>query len=102
MTGHGDHWYRWDNGDLILRVQIQPRASRDELTSVINSHLKVRITAPPVDGEANDHLLRFMAKQFGLPKKKVILLHGHKGKTKVLCLRCPQKIPPGLDVARPG
>ena len=102
MTGQDRLWYRWDNGDLILRVQVQPRASRDELANVINGHLKVRITAPPVDGEANEHLLRFMGKQFGLPKKQVILLHGQKSKTKVLCLRAPQKIPPTLTIARRG
>ncbi len=102
MNSPAARWYHWNADDLIVRVRVQPRAGRDELADVVGDHLKVRIAAPPVDGEANDQLLRFMAKQFGLPKKQVLLLQGQKGKTKALCLRCPQKVPPGLDVTRPG
>jgi hypothetical protein len=43
-------WYRWDGDDLILSLKIQPKASRDELAEPLGDALKVRITAPPVDG----------------------------------------------------
>ena len=92
-------WFRWQNEDLILQVQIQARARRDEIYSVVGERLKIRITAPPVDGRANAHLITFLAKQFGVAKSAVTLLQGERGKTKVICVRAPTKIPDGLKSA---
>ena len=91
-------WFRWQNEDLILQVQIQARAHRDEIDSVVGKRLKIRITAPPVDGRANAHLITFLAKQFGVAKSAVSLLQGEKGKTKVIRIRAPTKIPGSLDI----
>ncbi len=94
-------WCRWQDQDLILQAQIQPRASRDEFADIVGDRLKIRITASPVDGRANAHLITFLAKQFGVAKSAVTLLHGERGKTKVIRVRSPTKIPSGLDIARP-
>jgi uncharacterized protein (TIGR00251 family) len=65
-------FYRWQNGDLLLFCHLQPQASRDEFAGTIAGsadihveRLKIRITAPPVDGRANIQLIAFLAKQFG-------------------------------------
>jgi uncharacterized protein (TIGR00251 family) len=50
-------WYRWDGADLVLDCHLQPRSSADELVGDHGDALKIRITAPPVDGKANAHLV---------------------------------------------
>lgn len=88
--------YRWDGDDLLLRVRVQPRASRDELAETLGDQLKIRITAPPVDGKANDHLIRFLAKMFGVPKGQVYLESGFTGRNKQLRIAAPRILPPIL------
>ncbi len=95
-------WYRWDGGDLILRLQIQTRANRDGFAGIVGDCLKVRIAAAPVDGEANARLISFLAQQFGTAKTKVELLQGHKGKIKVARVRAPARTPAGLGVRSAG
>jgi uncharacterized protein (TIGR00251 family) len=48
--------------------------------------VKVRLTAPPVDGEANDALVRFLAKQLGVARSAVTLVRGHASRRKILCI----------------
>ncbi len=86
-------WYRWEQKDLILQARIQPRARRDELTGVSGDRLRIRITAPPVDGKANTHLVRFLAKLFGVSKSMVTLLHGETSRDKCLRIRDPHGLP---------
>lgn len=82
----------WRDGDtLILRLRVQPRASRDEFGEPLGDHLKVRITAPPVDGAANAHLLRFLAKSFGVPQGRVRIIQGETGRNKTVRIEAPQK-----------
>ncbi len=91
MTDAG--WYRWQGKDLILRVRIQPRAAQDEIAGLYGDRLKVRVTAPPTDGKANEHLRAFLAKQFGVPKTRVTLLSGAGSRDKRLRIENPQQIP---------
>ena len=91
-------WCRWQDQDLILQAQIQPRASRDEFADIVGDRLKIRITASPVHGRANAHLIAFLAKQFGVAKSAVTLLQGERGKTKVIRVRSPRKIPSDLTI----
>lgn len=92
---------RWQGQDLIFQAQVYPRASRDEFAGIVGDHLKIRITAPPVDGRANAHLITFLAKQFGVSKSAVTLLQAEKGKAKVIRVRSPTKIPLGLTITQP-
>jgi len=91
---------RWQGDDLILRIQVQPRASRDELAGLHGDRLKVRLSAPPVDGRANAALLAFLAGLFGVPKNRVILLAGESGRTKRVRIVNPGRIPDGLECPR--
>jgi len=94
---------RWDGADLILRVQVQPRASCDEFAGIHAGALKVRLTSPPVDGKANAALIAFLAESFGVAKRQVTLLKGESGRTKQLRIQAPVRFLPGLPVppARP-
>lgn len=84
---------RWEGDDLILDLRVQPRASRDELVGPHGEQMKVRITAPPVDGKANAHLLRFIAKTFGVAPSAVTLIAGEAGRDKRLRITCPRSFP---------
>lgn len=70
-------WYHWRGQSLILSVRGQPRASHDEIVGHHGEEsLKVRISASPVEGKANQHLINFPAKTFGVANGRVILLKG--------------------------
>lgn len=88
-----NHWYRWDGEDLVLTVKVQPRAGRDELAEPLGDALKIRITAPPVDGKANTHLVDFLAKTFGVAKNAVLLESGNTGRKKRLRVLKPRHLP---------
>jgi uncharacterized protein (TIGR00251 family) len=90
-------WYRWHGRDLILRVRVQPRASRDELAETQGERLRVRITAPPVDGKANVHLCKFLADIFRVPPAMITLLGGETGRDKCVRIHAPRRLLPGID-----
>lgn len=78
---------------LVLRLYIQPKASRDSIIGLHGDELKVAITAPPVDGQANAHLVKFLAKQFRVAKSQVLLEKGELGRHKQIKIINPQQIP---------
>ncbi|HEY3983247.1 DUF167 family protein YggU [Cedecea sp.] len=78
---------------LVLRLYIQPKASRDSLVGVHGDELKVAITAPPVDGQANAHLVKYLAKQFRVAKGQVVIEKGDLGRHKQVKIIDPQQIP---------
>lgn len=88
-------WHRWDGADLLLTLRVQPRASRDELLPE-PGRLRVRITAPPVEGAANAHLLRFVAGRFGVSQSRAELVRGSTGREKTLRIHSPAEIPAEL------
>ena len=86
-------WYRREGDDLILLLSIQPRAGRDEVTGLHDGRLRLRITAPPVDGKANRHLIAWLAKAFGVPRSRVLLESGESGRQKRVRIISPARIP---------
>ena len=91
-------WYRWDGTDLILDLRVQPRASRDELVGPHGDRFRVRITAPPVEGRANQHLVRLFAAAFGVKRGDVTLMAGDSGRNKRLRIRAPRAFPGPLGM----
>ena len=67
-----------------LRLRVQPRASRDEVAGMAGDALRVRLTAPPVDGAANEALVRLLAHRLGVSRGSVALVSGHTGRNKVV------------------
>lgn len=94
-------WYRWEGPDLFLAVHVQPKARRDEIVGPHGDRLKIRITAPPVDGKANAHLIRYLADCFGVPAGSVELLAGSSGRDKRLRIHAPSRLP-GSIPGRPA
>lgn len=75
-----------DGADVILRVRVQPKASRAQIRVEEDGRVRVALTAPPVDGAANKALCVFLADCFGLPKRAVTLESGHKSREKAVRL----------------
>ena len=71
-------------GAVRLSVRVQPRASRSEVVGEHDGALKVRLAAPPVEGEANRELVRFLGKLLGVAPSGVSVVAGATGKSKVV------------------
>jgi len=67
-----------------LSVHVQPRASRNEVAGLEGDTLKIRLTAPPVDGEANEACLAFLAKLLDLSPSRLAIIQGARSRTKVI------------------
>ncbi len=87
---------RRDGDDLLLQLYLQPRASRDAIIGLHGEALKVAITAPPVDGAANSHLIACFAKWCKVSKSAVVLEAGDSSRHKRLRIHAPQQLPPAL------
>ncbi len=97
MNPDGDSWYRWEGDDLLLFLSIQPRSGQDAFVAPHGDRYKVRITAPPVGGKANAHLLRYLAKSFGVKQKAVSLVTGESSRTKGVRIHAPRRMPIPVD-----
>ncbi|MCG2575497.1 DUF167 domain-containing protein [Dechloromonas sp. XY25] len=78
-------WYRVaGDGRITLTLHIQPGAKKTEFAGLHGDALKIRLAAPPVDGKANDALVKFMAETLGLTRSAVVLKSGQASRRKVL------------------
>ncbi|EHU9444633.1 YggU family protein [Vibrio vulnificus] len=82
-----------DGEDVVLRLYIQPKASRDKILGLHGDELKIAITAPPVDGKANGHLTKLLGKWFKVAKSLVTIEKGELGQHKQVRVHAPQQIP---------
>ena len=70
--------------EITLKVYLQPKASKNEIVGPYRDGLKVRVTAAPVEGRANEALLRFLAKEFGVPPSSIEIVRGHRSREKII------------------
>lgn len=79
-------WFR-RNGDVItLTLHVQPGAKRTEVQGLHGTALKIRLAAPPIEGRANEALLKFIADFFSVPQRQVELKQGAQSRHKVLAV----------------
>jgi len=77
----------------LLSLRVQPRASADTIGEVSGDSLKIRLTAPPVEGRANAHLRRFLAKLFAVPQSRIELVSGEQARLKRVRIQTPGRLP---------
>ena len=78
-------WFRIAaDGRITLTLHIQPGAKKTEFAGLHGDALKIRLAAPPVDGKANEALIKFVAETLGLAKSAVNLKSGQTSRRKVL------------------
>ena len=86
-------WLRATADGVTLDVLVQPRASRARLGPVHGDRVKLAVTAPPVDGEANAAVIELVAKALGVGRGAVAVTAGHTSRRKTVAVR-------GVDAAR--
>ena len=79
--------YSHKDGQLIFSVRVVPRASRTEILGEHDGALRVRLAAPPVDGAANEALVRILAQAFNTPRDAISIVAGKSSKLKRVGVR---------------
>lgn len=67
---------------VLLTIHVQPNAARSTCAGLHGDALKIRISSPPIDGEANEALCRFLSEQLAVPISQVIIRAGHSARRK--------------------
>lgn len=69
---------------IRITVQLAPNAKKTEVAGVLDDALKIRVHAQPIEGKANDVLVRYLADVLALPKSAISITHGHASKRKII------------------
>jgi uncharacterized protein (TIGR00251 family) len=70
--------------DVSFAVKVHPRARKNSITGVVGDALKLAITAPPVDGKANQAVIEFFADLFAIPRSSVTIASGETSRNKIV------------------
>ena len=73
-------------GGAAIAVHLIPRASKNEIAGIEGEQIKIRLTAPPVEGEANEALIAFLAETLGVPKKRIEIVAGETSRHKLVAV----------------
>lgn len=85
-------WFRVaTDGRITLTLHIQPGAKKTEIAGLHGDALKIRLAAPPVDGKANEALIRFLAETLGIARSAICLKSGQTARRKVLEIQANDK-----------
>ena len=87
----------WDGDTLVLNILGTPGASRDAIGKVKGHHLKVSVTEAPRVGRATDHMVRFLAEEFGVARSDIEVVFGRKNVNKQLRIRAPKLLPASVN-----
>jgi uncharacterized protein (TIGR00251 family) len=79
-------WLEVRGADLVLRVRVQPRASHEGVDGVREDRLRVRVSAPPVEGAANERVVLVLANLMGIPARSLTVTRGAKSREKDLLI----------------
>ena len=80
-------WCSAQGADLVLHLRVRPRASPEGFGGVRAGRLQVRVSAAPVDGEANERLMRILARELAVPVSSLVLTRGVTSRDKDVLVR---------------
>ncbi|MDD5228407.1 MAG: DUF167 family protein [Methylococcales bacterium] len=83
----------WDGETLVLNVLGKPSAKQDVIGKAKGNQLKISVTATPVGGRATDHMVRFLANEFGVTNADIEVVFGRFNVNKQLRIKSPKKLP---------
>jgi uncharacterized protein (TIGR00251 family) len=72
-----------------IRIRLTPRSARDEVLGFEGDVLRARVTAPPVEGRANEALLGLLADALGVPKSALRIVRGQRSREKLVAIEGP-------------
>ncbi len=78
--------YKKSKEGIMLSIKVIPRASKSEIVGILNDSIKLKIKSPPVDGKANNEIIRFFSELFDIPKRDVSIVKGSSSSHKILLL----------------
>ena len=90
----GDTFFAWEGEVLVVNILGKPSAAKDAIGKPKGTQLKVCVTAAPVAGKATDHMVRFLAPQFGVSAADIEVVFGRENVNKQLRIKAPKKLPP--------
>lgn len=96
-AGAGERWLARSGGHWLLSLRVQPGARRTEPAGIVEGRLKLRLAAPPVEGKANEALLRWIADALDLRQRDVELASGQTSRQKRVRFACAL---PGQEIER--
>jgi len=70
--------------DITIKVYLQPKSSKNEIVGPYRDAIKVKVTSPPVEGKANEALIRFLAEEFRISPSSIKIIKGHHSREKTL------------------
>lgn len=70
------------DGAVLIRLHVQPKASKTRITGLFDGCLRLAVLAPPVDGKANEEVMKFLAGLLAIPARDITLKSGAKGRRK--------------------
>lgn len=91
-----------DGETLVLNILGKPSAKRDAVGKAKGNQLRVSVTAAPVAGKATDHMVKFLAKEFGVATTDITVVFGRYNVNKQLRIKAPGKLPPVVAKALKG
>ncbi len=77
-------WIQQTADGVVLSVRAVPRASKNAIQGVHDGALKIRLTTPPVDGKANQALIKYLSKALKISKSQIELMQGETSRHKIL------------------
>jgi uncharacterized protein (TIGR00251 family) len=86
MVSQQSGWYRRNGETIMLALHVQPGAKRSEIAGLHGEALKIRLAAPPIEGRANEALLKFIADLFAVPLSNTELKQGGQSRHKVVAV----------------
>ncbi|MFH1029737.1 MAG: DUF167 domain-containing protein [bacterium] len=69
---------------MLLNIKVIPRAKKNEVIKIDEGHYRARLTAAPVNGKANEALIKVLSEYFGVSKSAVVIVRGEKGREKAI------------------
>ncbi|MCX8566382.1 MAG: hypothetical protein ON057_001109 [Glomeribacter sp. 1016415] len=89
--------FSWEGDTLILNILGKPNAKQDAIGKIKGHQLKVSVTATPCDGKATDHIVRFLAREFGAPISNIEVVFGRMSVNKQLRIKAPKRLPAVIE-----
>jgi len=91
--GSAEAFFWWEGDVLVINILGKPNARTDAISKPKGRQLKVSVTAAPEKGRATDHMVQFLAREFGVPASEITVVYGRMSVNKQLRVRAPARFP---------
>lgn len=86
MLEHPKPYLSHKGKDLYIEIYLQTRASKNAIIGEHGGKLKISVTSPPIENQANEQLIAFLAKELNVPKKSIVIVRGQHSRNKQIMI----------------